>query len=236
MIFTIIVLVLSTVLGGVVYVFLPQLRKNLRLPLIFVGSYLFAITIIHLIPELFTLSDSPSTIGVWILIGFFLQQVLEYFTSGVEHGHFHVEDHLSSSSRWSLIIALIIHSILEGSLLMHDSPFHEKHESYSLLLGIVLHKAPAAFALMVTLNKLGKLSYLLLFFFSIASPFGVWLGSVLTISTDLYLQIFAIVCGSFLHISTTIFVETSPNHHFGINKMLISLLGAFLAIVVEFFL
>ncbi|MEQ8905626.1 ZIP family metal transporter [Ekhidna sp.] len=210
------------------------MKQNLRLPLIFAGSYLFAITIIHIIPELFSISLNPSRVGLYVLIGFFMQQFLEYFSSGVEHGHVHTHKAVSTSGRFSIIVALMIHSILEGTLLTHDSPFHEKHESYSLLLGIVLHKMPAAFALMATMQGLGKRAVYILILFSLASPLGMVLGDFILLSEDAVLIVFAIVCGSFLHISTTIFVEASPEHHFGLNKILISLLGAVLAILVEF--
>ncbi|MEQ9006779.1 MAG: hypothetical protein RLP12_02770, partial [Ekhidna sp.] len=102
------------------------------------------------------------------------------------------------------------------------------------LLGIVLHKMPAAFALMATMQGLGKRAVYILILFSLASPLGMVLGDFILLSEDAVLIVFAIVCGSFLHISTTIFVEASPEHHFGLNKILISLLGAVLAILVEF--
>ncbi len=227
-------LILSTLLGGLSIKVFPGLTKNLRLPLIFAGSYLFAITIIHIIPELFSISSNPSQIGLYVLIGFFLQQFLEYFSYGVEHGHVHSDHAVSLSGRVSIIIALMIHSLLEGTLLTHDSPFHEKHESYSLLIGIILHKMPAAFALMAIMSGLGKRAIYLLILFSIASPMGLLLSDYVLVTEESLLVMFAIVCGSFLHISTTIFVEASPNHHFGLNKILISISGALLAILAEF--
>ncbi len=234
MILTILILIGCTLLGGLSLKLVPGMKQNMRLSLIFAGSYLFAITIIHIIPELFSISPNPSRIGLFVLIGFFLQQFLEYFSSGVEHGHVHTNKAVSVSGRFSIIAALMVHSLLEGSLLTHDSPFHEKHESYSLLLGIVLHKVPAAFALMATMQGLGKKAIYLLILFSLASPMGLLLSDFVLLSEDSVLIVFAIVCGSFLHISTTIFVEASPEHHFGLNKILISLAGALMAILVEF--
>ena len=116
-----------------------------QLPLVFAGSFLFAITIIHIIPELFTLSKDPHQIGLFVLAGFFFQRLLEYFSKGVEHGHAHAHSNGSQNSKLGILIALMIHSFLEGTLLTHESPFHGEHESYSLLIGIALHKAPAAF-------------------------------------------------------------------------------------------
>lgn len=227
-------LILSTLIGGLSIYFVPSISKNIRLPLIFAGSYLLAITVIHIIPELFTLSENPSRVGIYVLIGFFVQQFLEYFSSGVEHGHVHPNQAMSVQGRFSLIIALMIHSLLEGTLLTHDSSFHGEHESHSLLIGIILHKMPAAFALMATLTGMGKRAIYLLVLFSISSPIGFLLSDIVLVSEEHLLVLFAIVCGSFLHISTTIFVESSPNHRFGISKILISLAGALFAILAEY--
>ncbi len=227
-------LILSTLIGGLSFKVFPSLAKNLRLPLIFAGSYLFSITIIHIIPELFATSSNPSKVGLYVLLGFFIQQLLEYFSSGVEHGHVHTNHAVSLTGRVSIIVALIIHSLLEGMLLTHESPLHDKHESHSLLIGIILHKMPAAFALMATMAGMGKRAIYLLILFSIASPIGLLISDYVLVSEESILIMFAIVCGSFLHISTTIFVEASPNHHFGLNKILISLSGALLAILAEY--
>ncbi len=226
-------------IGGLMAYLVRFQSSNLKLPLVFAGSFLFAVTIIHILPEIFTISKGPMQIGIFILLGFFLQQLLETFTSGVEHGHFHEGQITTGRSRYSLLIALVIHSLLEGALLTHESPFHDQHESYSLILGIIFHKVPAAFALMAvvrTTRKLAAQDLVTLVLFSLASPVGlIFSNFVLTISEDNLLVLFALVSGSFLHISTTIFVETSPNHSLGWKRTLASILGALMAILVEFF-
>ncbi len=239
MILVISILLISTLAGGMLANSIDFEAKTMRYLLIFAGSFLFSITIIHMLPEVFSFGENPITIGIYVLLGFFLQQVLEYFSSGIEHGHFHKGESISASSKYSIVIALMIHSLLEGTLLTHDSPFHDKNESYSLLAGILLHKVPAAFALMTTLKTGEKFSmsqWMILIAFSVASPLGMILsGSLLDLSHESLVILFAIVSGSFLHISTTIFVESSPNHHFGLKKILISLLGAAIAIASELF-
>lgn len=233
MILTLIALITSVLVGGLASKWLVNDRIDIQLPLVFAGSFLFAVTIIHIIPELFTLSDDPHGVGIYVLIGFFIQRMLEYFSRGVEHGHSHSKGIESGWTKLSVMVALVIHSIMEGSLLTHESPFHQQHESYSLLLGIVLHKLPAALALMVILSG-AKLKWVLLVIFSLASPLGLVLGATYDLGADNLLILFAIVCGGFLHISTTIFVETSPEHSFGLNKTLVSVVGAGLAILVEY--
>jgi zinc transporter ZupT len=240
MILVITILFISTMTGGMLANSIDFDAKAIRYPLIFAGSFLFSITIIHMLPEAFSFDENPVKIGIYILIGFFLQQVLEYFSSGIEHGHFHKGETITAASKWSIVIALIIHSILEGTLLNHDSPFHDKNESYAVLAGILLHKVPAAFALMTTLKtgqKFTATQWLILMAFSVSSPIGMVLsGFLVNVSQESLTILFAIVCGSFLHISTTIFVESSPNHHFGLKKILVSLLAASIAIASQIFI
>src|SRR3989304_4598152 len=59
--------------------------KN-KLLLSFSGAYLLAISFLHLIPEIFK-STEDNFIGIYILLGFFIQILLEYFSKGIEHGH-----------------------------------------------------------------------------------------------------------------------------------------------------
>lgn len=238
MILTALILLFVTMAGGLLVTVIGYKSESIKLPLLFAGSFLFAITLIHILPEVFSLSSQPLRIGLFVLLGFFFQQFLEFLTNGIEHGHFHGQKS-STVSRINIMIGLFLHSILEGALLTHDSPFHEAHESYSLLMGIALHKAPAAFALMAVFKstkvRFSTSQMIILIFFSIASPTGLFLSEYLVyFSQEGIYTFFAFVSGSFLHISTTIFVETSPQHQFRINRFLISLLGASLAIAAEY--
>lgn len=239
MFISILILLGAALGGGLLAQFVGVKQQSIRYPLIFAGSFLFSITIIHILPEVFSLGGGTMKIGLYVLIGFFFQQLLEYFTSGIEHGHSHVHGDMSIGAQFGLAIALMIHSFLEGALLTHQSPIHEQHESYSLLIGIVLHKAPAAFALVTTIkatrHTAAKLWFVLIVF-SISSPAGLLVSDAVHFSNDMLLLLYAFVSGSFLHISTTIFVESSPNHHFGLKKFLVSVFGAIVAITTEFLL
>ncbi len=212
--------------------------------LVFAGAYLFSITIIHIMPELFMQATNPTTIGVYVLLGFFLQQILEYFTAGAEHGHIHQHEHEhkhGGTAAIMVLIAMIIHAILEGSLLAHPSTVHAHHDTNSILFGIVLHKAPAAFALMSIIicqlqNK--KLAVFYLVLFALASPLGMILGDFYvknsTLANETFIILFAIVSGNFLHISTTIVFETSEDHHFNARKLGVAIIGALIAVGAEY--
>src|SRR5690554_3239683 len=151
--------------------------KNFKLVLVFAGSYLFSITILHILPELFADTESAYFMGVYILLGFLLQQVLVFMSTGIEHGHIHQHaDHGITNSVWTLMAGLCMHAFLEGTLLAKEpSLLGHHHGSETLLFGIILHKIPEAFALVaVLLGRLNKKKVLiLLVIFALASPLGM---------------------------------------------------------------
>lgn len=245
MLFNLLVLFFVALLAGLSALLIPEIKdKKYKLVLVFAGAYLFAVTIIHILPELFGRATDPTKIGLFILVGFFLQQVLEYFTAGVEHGHVHKHNEKhehKASSAILVLLGLSVHSFLEGSLLAHPSTIHEHHDSNSLLFGILLHKAPAAFALMSILMcqlEKKKLAIIFLVLFSLASPLGLLIGDYYVanhmLSADAFTILFAIVSGNFLHISTTIVFESSVDHHFNAKKLGVGILGSLVAISAEY--
>jgi zinc transporter ZupT len=247
------VLFLTPLLSGLLIFLLPKGKNtNYKMLLVFAGSYLFAITVIHILPELYRQSLGLELIGLFVLIGFFLQQLLEYFTSGVEHGHIHTSDpdhthahhyahHQHSASAIVLLFALCIHAFLEGGMLAEPLSMGPVYDPYAILLGIALHRAPAAFALMTVLAvQLGsrKKAIPYLMGFSLAAPIGLLISSYLAneqvVSSTGLIYLYALVCGNFLHISTTIVFESSPGHKFNARKMAFAVFGAGLAVGVEY--
>jgi len=245
MIFNIVTLFFVAIAGGGLVVFLSK-KSNSSFPLgvAFGGAYLFSITIMHILPELFSAQNQHIKVGLYVLIGFFLQKVLELFSSGVEHGHFHVHEGEHGHSVWSplpIVIALSIHALLEGSLLAHPSTIQPNHNSTALLFGIAVHKIPAAFALMSVVTcyvskKRTALVYLLIF--ALASPLGLVLSDITfeagLFSSDVFIILFALASGNFLHISTTIVFESSPGHKLNMKRFGVTILGVLLGILSEF--
>jgi zinc and cadmium transporter len=240
------VLILFTIAlaAGLVAFYVPKINEgSYKLLLVFAGSYLFSITIIHILPELFHASSNPGYIGIFVLVGFFLQQSLEFFSSGVEHGHIHTHDKGHShaeSSAWIVLVALFAHSFLEGGLLAHPRTIEHHHDSNTLLWGIALHKAPEAFALMSVLLCEVKAKWkalMLLTIFALASPLGLYFSNYLLVndwmSSQAFTFLFAVVSGNFLHISTTIVFESSLDHKFNARKMGVAVVAAALAVAAE---
>lgn len=248
-----VVLFFTPLVSGLLIYLVPKGKNtNYRLLLVFAGSYLFAITVIHILPELYQQHLGVELIGLFVLAGFFLQQLLEYFTSGVEHGHIHTHEHHDHHhshhshthdqvSALVLLTALCIHAFLEGGILAEPAGVAPIHDINAILLGIALHRAPAAFALMTVLafqlqSRRKALPYLI--GFSMAAPIGLllssWLAESEIISATLLIYLYALVCGNFLHISTTIVFESSPDHRFNARKLAIAVFGALVAVGVEY--
>ncbi len=238
----IIILFVTAVLGGLLAYRLKLERQRIfPLVLTFAGAYLFAITLVHVLPELFSVTHTPFLMGVLVLAGFYIQQILEYLTQGAEHGHVHqsTEDHNHHSGMaLSLMVGLSVHAFLEGTLLGHSVELNIA-SPWPLLAGIALHKMPAAFAMMTVLLCKYKKSLWPLFFlliFAVASPAGVWFSETAHLPQQVAEALFALVGGSFLHISTTIVFEGSPQHQFNILRLAVSLLGAMLAVGAQWLL
>jgi hypothetical protein len=85
-------------------------------------------------------------------------------------------------------------------------------------------------------SKFSRQQWVVLSIFSLASPIGAMANNYLTLSEAELGLLFAFVSGAFLHISTTIFVESSPGHRFRFNKIAISILAALLAIFTELYI
>lgn len=235
-------LILSVILGGVFVTVLKTKNKPqfIKLLLAFSGGFLLAIAFTHFIPELY--HHASDSIGLFILLGFLIQLLLEFFSGGIEHGHVHI--HKGQAMPWGLFISLSIHSVLEGIPLgyqingMAISEAVGHHHDSSLLMGILFHQLPVAIALMTLLlntNLTRTKAWFILMMFGIMTPIGVLIGQLdfIIISDAFANYILAIVVGMFLHISTTIIFETSENHKFNLLKLGSIFIGVALAIGIQ---
>jgi len=216
--------------GSAIFLVKSDKSKLLKLILSFSGSYLFAITVLHLIPDAYSGPDKGE-IGIFILVGFLLQVFLEQFSEGVEHGHIH-KHHDGNVFPFGIMISLCLHAFLEGMPLAKD-------QHNELIFGISLHHIPAAFALASILmqNHFKKGSIIMyLIIFAVMAPLGFYVSVGLSNGTiggiDAYFnKIMGIVIGIFLHISTTILFESSADHKINTRKMIAVLLGIGVALI-----
>jgi len=234
----IVLLIAAVVLGGAIVSIMDGMKQKqvIKIMLAFSGGFLLSIAFVHFLPELYE-SDTPYSIGIFILIGFLIQLFLEYFSGGIEHGHIHV--HKNNRIPWALFISLSIHSFIEGIPLAGGevNAHHDHLSAQSLLLGILFHQTPVAIALMTLLKGSGipnTKSWVILISFSLMTPMGLVFGkfahnAIDTLSMNLLL---AIVVGMFLHISTTIIFEASENHRFNLIKLISIIIGVILAVMI----
>jgi zinc transporter ZupT len=242
-------LLASVLIGGFVVSYFNATNKhqNIKLALAFSGGFLLAVIFEHLLPELYGAGNHAHAtadanaipqVGIYILLGFLIQLVLEYFSGGIEHGHVHV--HKGQAMPWALFCSLSVHSVIEGiplgnMLQIGSDPSAQVLVDESFFWGIIFHQIPVAIALMSLLvaTRLKRQQvWLILVAFGLMTPIGVFLGLGITteqlgINVNMIL---AVVVGMFLHISTTIIFETTENHKFNLLKLVSILIGTGLAI------
>lgn len=234
--FLYIVLLVIPVLGAGLSVFVTRMSENrLKVLLAFTAAYLLALSFLHLVPEIFA-GSNPKTMGLWVMAGFFIQVLLEFFSSGIEHGHAHIHGHMHKIP-FALVAGLYLHSFIEGLPLGNIFSEEPGQEIFSFVAGIALHNIPIAIAFATLLHHEhvahSKVMIFLLLFAAMA-PLGALAGHTLhkTCSDfDALTNIFtAIVVGIFLHIATTIIFESSEkNHRYHVSKLLSIIAGAALA-------
>jgi len=123
---------------------------------------------------------------------------------------------------------------------LENESIHAHNHNDHLLWGIVLHKAPAAFALVLLLiisNFKKPLIIIALLIFASMSPLGALVGKILTDQNILTIErqnyVVAFVIGSFLHIATTILfeVESAEHHSISMRKLIAILIGIGMAVL-----
>lgn len=206
------VLFLTAFAGGISSFFIPREHwKAVQVLIAFSGAFLLALAVVHLIPGLFG-AGTLQRPGLWILAGFTLQLLLEPLSKGVEHGHFHS---VKSLAVWPIMIGLFVHAFLEGMPLsgyeeVEAAAFHASHGD-QLMWGILVHKAPAGFALGSLLRLSGMPVFRIWVFlgvFAMASPLGALVSAISDFSVGQLSFLLALVTGSFLHLSTSILFES----------------------------
>ncbi|MDX5326008.1 MAG: ZIP family metal transporter [Bacteroidota bacterium] len=206
----------GSVAAGVVLGMLLQNQRLIltRLILSFSGAFLFAISILHLVPDLFESGDH--NIGFWVLGGFIFQYILDFFSGGVEHGHFHATK--NEGLRFGFVTALFLHAFIEGMPLAGNATSNTE-----LLAAIALHKIPISTVLFFGLRQMkvskGR-SILFLSGFAMMAPLGMWAQEYIPLLSDIHNEIKAIVLGIFFHVSTTIWFEATDDHRFNFKKLI----------------
>lgn len=222
-----ILLFLITFIAGGAFLFINlKQERSLKILLSFSGAFLFGLTVLHFLPDLFL--DYKASYGLFILIGFSIQLVLEFLTQGIDHGHYHKgHDHKIQTPA---LVGLFLHALFEATPLASGHHHGEGHNDFHeyFLTGLILHKLPVAIVFGSMLNHyIGKStkSFLILGGFALMAPLGLLLSDQISFFQDYHHYFMAIVIGIFLYISTTILFEVSENHKFNLVKFISIIVG-----------
>lgn len=224
----IVFLILPILITGSLAFMVRIKADNLRLLLAFSAAYLFALSIMHLLPEAFELGQGK-TIGLFIVLGFSLQLLIDTFSTGIEHGHIHLHSSACKSHLPAgIILGLFLHSFLEGLPIYTLSPSQSPGINRQLIFGLAMHNIPIslAFAGLLKEHEASALRrWGLLLAFSLMSPLGYAFSFIMQYyglrHYELFAHLaFAIVIGIFLHISTAILFESSEQHKYTFSKVL----------------
>jgi len=211
-------LFIITLAGGTVPLFVKWLDdRRMHYLLAFSGSFLLSVTFLHLLPE--TFEELNMAAGIYLLIGFFLQLLIQRITHGMEHGHTHIHptDHEHHIALLPVLVGLSVHAFMDGLPL----GFHYRMGSTepSLYLAIAIHKLPEAMliASLVSSVKGRKQAFITLLLFSAITPVA---GMLAQFAGERYYAmskavsvLIPIVAGAFIHIATTIFFESGTKQH-----------------------
>jgi zinc and cadmium transporter len=199
----------------------------LLLLLSFSGAFLLGIVFLHMLPELYEAEGAE--LGLWVLGGFLLQVVLEYFSKGIEHGHVHVAH--GKAMPLLTLFSLCIHAYLEGI------PFADEKVAGNtpFLVGVVLHKIPMAIALAAVLQRSGTnagRSWVVLLLFALSAPAGILTGLFASdgMGVSFLHHMLGLAIGMLLHIGTTIIFESAPEHRLDRARFVAVIVGAALAV------
>jgi zinc and cadmium transporter len=222
-----------TLIGGSIPLWSKQWNeRSMKYLLMFSGSFLLSITLLHLVPE--TIQGDGHQAGLLILAGFFLQQIIQVFTHGVEHGHAHIHQDEGKVSILPVFIGLSIHAFSEGLPL--GGMYNDNLVVPSLYMAIALHKLPEAMlitSLFYFTTQKKKSALISLVIFSMVTPVGAMLSYYLGMHYEWVAKFIEwsipVIAGAFVHIATTIFFESGTKSH-DMNRKKWLALGAGLGI------
>jgi zinc and cadmium transporter len=216
-------------------------------------SFVLSLICIHILPELF--ANNAPNLGVYILIGFLIQIILELFSRGIEHGHVHGHEHnheggvaITNKVIYTLFFGLCAHAFIEGiPLFILEEANHHGHThahatqgalSTKFFWAIFSHKIPVAIVLMLFFisAKIKKSTALILFFtFAFMTPLGGLTGTFLQDQNwfdSLSVNLLAITSGMLLHITTLLIFEEYHNNKDKVKNIFLIIGGILLGLII----
>lgn len=192
---------LTAFLGGLIPLLVKKASENLLKLFVSLGAgLLLGMALLHMVPEASELI--PESFGFWFLAGFVLLLILERFAMVHACEEEGCDYHSVGTAAF---VGLTVHGIIEGLALA--SSIIATTLAPIVLLAILIHKAPAAFALTSILKLADKTNRQIVFFIigiALSSPIGMAVAYTLfrTESAPSTVGILlALSAGTFLYIS-----------------------------------
>ena len=259
MLLTGLALLAVVLLGGAVLEILGnRVIKNLNLILAFGGSYIMGLLFLHLVPEAYLYNSTINIAGIFVLVGFLVQILLEYISMGLEHGHVHLEGHCTDhdygkSIPTAAIISLCVHALLESMPLAEGAGFDHHVQRMGqmhihptmvigspLFIGLVFHKLPVAIVLMGLMKSTGIRTvqrWGMLVLFGLMPLIGIWTYDAIIHSSieiiggvgPFMAAVRGLVIGILLHVATTVLFEIGEGHRFNLKKLVAMIIGLAIA-------
>ena len=259
MLITGLALLAVTLLGGVVLEILGNRAiKNLNLILAFGGSYIMGLLFLHLVPEAYSYYSTINIAGIFVLVGFLVQTLLEYISMGLEHAHVHLEGHCVDHDHGkgiptAAIFSLCVHALLESMPLAEGAGLeHHVHTmgqmhvhptmaiGSPLFIGLALHKLPVALILMGFMKSTETRAiqrWGMLVLFGLMPLIGMWIYDAIIISSieipggvrTFMAAVNGLVIGILLHVATTVLFEAGEGHRFNLMKLGAIIIGLAIA-------
>ncbi|WP_118973165.1 ZIP family metal transporter [Taibaiella koreensis] len=194
-------------------------EQRMKYLLAFSGAFLLCITLLHLVPETLAHEQAGHTGGLLIVAGFFLQQMIQRITHGVEHGHVHSGgDHHHHVPVLPVFAGLAVHAFSEGLPL--GITYADTATQRSLFLAIAFHKLPEAMLItslvyFSTHNRTKATIALVIFALitPLAATLTALLGARFQIVGTIVQWCIPVIAGAFIHIATTILFESGTRSH-----------------------
>ncbi len=220
-----------TLIGGFMALWLRNTRGFLDVAIPFSGAVLLSISFVHIIPD--AVAELGHDSGVFILLGFIIQLILEKYSHGIEHGHSHISPKFSTAVLWGLGL----HALIEGVPLGYNFRDSLTHDNFTL--AVVVHKIPEAFTLGVFLMResVSRMRFALtILLFAMVTPFAAiafsYLGTSYLFISRMLPYLVSVAIGSFLWISTTIFFESEDKLHDLRGKKLVAIILGFAFVII----
>ena len=210
-------------------------------------AFILSLIFIHILPELY--ESQNQLVGLFFVIGFALQIVLELLSKGIEHGHVHApKNHTGIKLILPLMLGLCLHSFIEGMpLISTESTIgHAHHHNQANEIGevyftmILVHKLPIAAILMFFFIQHIKSiwnRYALLLLFALTAPLGAVFGFYLSEKSEiaeLSTLLLALSTGMLIHIATLLVFEKYHNPQQKWITIGLIIGGLFLGVIIYF--